>query len=592
MREAEQKAGSPAAILLFSDGIANGKTTTLEASASFSVPIFTVGVGKSQGYMDLNIADLSVPEFAFRGREIKVDLTIQAYGLAGKNIPLYFNRGSRLISTRTLTINGDPFEQQVTLTYTPKEIGPHSFTLSLPHQVGEQITQNNQREFKIDVQRDKIRILTLSGSPSWNYRFLRMALKQDPFIDLVSFVFLRTPTDSVDVPESRLSLIPFPIDEIFLEELKNFDLLIFDNFSHRFYFNVLYLEKVKDFIREGGGFAMLGGTRSFDSGGYGKSPLREVLPVELGGKDGYQTGVSLRGTLTGPGRAHPITRLLSDPRANEELWKKMPALTSFNRVSQSKGETLLTAASEGAGGGSPLLTVGRFGKGRTLALMSDDFWRWNFITVGKNESPQNHLKLIRQAVRWLAQEPSFEQVKIRPVGGSRGPGEKMDFQVQVLKDDFTPAADATLRLRVIGPDGEEIPIEASPKTEEGEYTAAFTPTKEGSYRLEAEAHLAGRTLGKHRKNFLVTFPYRETEDGRPRFDLLKKIAEMSQGEFIPISEWNEKSMERIQGKLDTLAPSEIIERRQIPLWSIIWIFLFLLILLSSEWWLRRRWGMT
>ena len=47
-----------------------------------------------------------------------------------------------------------------------------------------------------------------------------MAMKQDPLSELFSFVFLRTPTDSVDVPENRLSLIPFPIDDLFLEELK------------------------------------------------------------------------------------------------------------------------------------------------------------------------------------------------------------------------------------------------------------------------------------------------------------------------------------------------------------------------------------
>jgi hypothetical protein len=44
---------------------------------------------------------------------------------------------------------------------------------------------------------------------------------------------LRTPTDTVDVPESQLSLIPFPIDDIFLEELKNFDVIFLDDFSHR-----------------------------------------------------------------------------------------------------------------------------------------------------------------------------------------------------------------------------------------------------------------------------------------------------------------------------------------------------------------------
>jgi len=587
----EAAASGAAGIVLVSDGITNGEKKSIDESLLLSLPVFTVAVGETQGFTDLRIADLNVPEFAFRGRELKLDFTIQAYGLADRTVPLYFNLGRNLILSRSIKIDREAFEQRVTLSYTPKEIGPHGFSLSLPPQAGEQITQNNQREFKIDVQRDKIRVLTLSGSPSWNYRFLRMALKQDPLIDLVSFVFLRTPTDSVDVPDNQLSLIPFPIDEIFLEELRNFDVVVFDDFSHRSYFNTLYLEKVRDFVREGGGLAMSGGARSFDSGGYGDSPLRDVLPVELDGKGGYQAATRLRGILTASGKVHPITRLFPDPQANEEAWKKMPPLSSLNQVSRSKGEALLVAAPDGAAGGSPLLSVGRFGKGRTLALMSDDVWRWNFMAVGGKESPQNHLKLVRQAVRWLAQEPSFEQVQIQPIGGPRAPGDKIDFKIRVMKDDFTPAGNAAVGLRVIGPEGERIPLEAAPEIEEGAYSAQFTPAKEGSYRLEAEANLAGRLLGRDRKNFLVAFLYGEAEDGRPRPELLKQVAETSGGEFIPISEWNEKGLERVAAKLERLAPSEIVEKRQIQLWSTLWTFTPILALLGSEWWMRRRWGL-
>lgn len=592
LREAGREGGPRPGIILFSDGIANGENRSLDESIPFPVPIFAVGVGEVKGFTDLRIADLGAPEFAFRGRELKIDLTIQAYGLAGKTVPLYFNRGAGLISSRNITIDKDPFEQRLTLSYTPKEIGPHSFSLSIPVQAGELITQNNQRDFKVEVQRDKIRLLTLSGAPSWNYRFLRMALKQDPFIDLISFVFLRTPTDSVDVPDSQLSLIPFPIDEIFLEELKNFDLLFFDDFSHRAYFNVLYLERVRDFVRDGGGLAMLGGIRSFDSGGYAETPLRELLPVELDGKGNFQTGSALRGALTAAGKTHPITRLLPDLRANEEAWKKMPLLTSLNLVLRAKGEMLLLAAPDGASGGSPLLTVGRYGKGRTLALMSDDFWRWNFVAVGEKESPQHHLKLIRQAVRWLAQEPSFEQVQITAIGGSKAPGEKIDFRVRALKDDFTPAGQALLRLRVIGPEGEQIAVDAAPESEEGKFSAEFTPAKEGPYRLEAEAHLAGRLLGRDRKSFVVAFPFGEIEDGRPRPDLLKRIADLSHGEFIPIAEWNETGLKRVIAKLESVSPSQAVERRQVSLWSTLWTFSIILFLLGSEWWLRRKWGLV
>jgi len=63
-----------------------------------------VGAGETEGFTDARIADLRAPEFAFRGREFKVDLTVQASGLKGKAVPLYFNRGKNLITSRTITL--------------------------------------------------------------------------------------------------------------------------------------------------------------------------------------------------------------------------------------------------------------------------------------------------------------------------------------------------------------------------------------------------------------------------------------------------------------------------------------------------------
>ncbi len=589
LQSATRDEAAKSGIIVFSDGIANGEQKSLDGAA-IAAPVFTVGVGETEGFTDVRIAKFGAPEFAFRGREFKIDLTVQAFGMKGRTVPLFFNRGKNLISTRSMVIDADPFEQKVTLSFTPKELGTHAFSVSMPAQPGESITQNNQKEFKVEVRRDKIRVLTLSGSPAWNYRFLRMAMKQDPLIELVSFVFLRTPTDTVDVPENQLSLIPFPIDDIFLEELKNFDVVVFDDFSHRAYFNPVYLERVRDFVRNGGGLAMLGGSRSFDNGGYADSALREVLPVELDGKGNYQSRGDLHAALTAAGKAHPVTRLLPDPKSNEETWNKLPALTGMNQVRSVRGETLLTASGAGAQSGAPLLAIGRFGKGRTLALMTDDAWRWNFIAVGNKETPQNHLKLIRQAVRWLAQEPAFEQVQLYPIPTSQ-PGEKVAIKLKVLNDDFTPTRQASIQLRVFSPEGEPTLVPTGPDGEEGEYSGEYTPTKEGIYRVEAEAGAGGKTLGNDKTSFTAAFSYGETDDGLPRLDLLKKIAESSKGEYIPIKDWNEKTFDKIAARLEKIAPSEIVEQRQIRLWSNLWPFGIILALLSIEWWMRRKWGL-
>ncbi len=590
LRSVTKDISRQAGIIVFSDGIANGEAQELDGIGEYPVPIFAVGAGGIDGFIDLRVGDLKAPEFAFRGREFKFDLTIKASGLRGKSVPLYFNRGRNLITSRSVTIDADPFEQKLTLSFTPTELGTHRFSVNLPVQTGEQISQNNQKEFKIDVQRDKIRVLTLSGAPAWNYRFLRMALKQDPLIDLVSFVFLRTPTDSVDVPDTRLSLIPFPIDDIFIEELKNFDVVVLDDFSHRSYFNPVYLEHVRDFVKEGGGMAMFGGVRAFDSGGYAESALSEALPVELDGRGNYRSTVSLRPALTAAGKAHPVTRLLPDPGSNEEAWRKMPPLTALNEVRAARGETLVTTGGDGPGGAQPLLTVGRFGKGRTMAFMSDEIWRWNFIAVGNRETPQNHLKLIRQSVRWLAQEPSFEQVQILPVPVAK-PGERITIKMRALKDDFTPAGQASVQMRVFGPDGEPKLLTAVADGEAGEFVGEFTPVREGAYRVEAEATQGGKVLGKDRNGFYVAYPYGEIEDGLPRAELLKKIAASSQGEYFYIDDWNAQSLEKISARLEKHAPSSIIEQRQTKLWNTLWPFAVILALLSAEWWLRRTWGM-
>jgi hypothetical protein len=143
----------------------------------------------------------------------------------------------------------------------------------------------------------------------------------------------------------------------------------------------------------------------------------------------------------------------------------------------------------------------------------------------------------------------------------------------------------------MGPDGDPVIVSSTADNEEGEYTGDFTPTKDGSYRVEAEATLAGKALGKDNTSFSIAFPYGESDDGRPRPDLLKKIAETSHGAFFSINDWNEKTFDQIETKLESQTPSQIVERRQTRLWSTFWPFALVLVLLGVEWWMRRTWGL-
>ena len=90
--------------------------------------------------------------------------------------------------------------------------------------------------------------------------------KKNLNVDLISYYHLRTP-DSIDpARKGELSLIPFPTRELFEEQLDSFDLVIFQNFTYRGFRMRRYLPRIRDYVKAGGGFVMVGDL-SFTSGG-------------------------------------------------------------------------------------------------------------------------------------------------------------------------------------------------------------------------------------------------------------------------------------------------------------------------------------
>ena len=241
---------------------------------------------------------------------------------------------------------------------------------------------------------------------------------------------------------------------------------------------------------------------------------------------------------------------------------------------------------------APLLSVGRYHKGRSLAFASDDLWRWNFDAVGRNQNPQIHLKLVRNGVRWLAQEPAFEQVQILAVGGSRRPGGKLEFHIRVLQDDHAPARDPVLQVVVTGPEGERSPLEAA-----GHRAARrlSVPVHAASRRIPPHRGSGGvgrQPLGSAAANFLVALPSEENDDGRPRPELLEAVAARSQGMFatdgsLTDAHWSELNREWSRSR-HRASWREAAWR----LWNEPLLFTLAVLLLGAEWWLRRTWGLV
>ena len=130
--------------------------------------------------------------------------------------------------------------------------GPNVIELEAAPGPRELTLVNNRAVVVVNGVRDRLRVLLISGEPHAGERVWRNLLKSDPSVDLVHFTILRPPEKQDGTPIRELSLIAFPIRELFEIKLDDFDLIIFDRYSRRGVIPQAYLENVVRYVRNGG----------------------------------------------------------------------------------------------------------------------------------------------------------------------------------------------------------------------------------------------------------------------------------------------------------------------------------------------------
>jgi len=560
--------------ILFSDG-----NLKWGGEPSKHLPLVAVPLGDPRGYKDILIKSVRAPTMAFRGREVVIDVTVKGYGYKGLTFPVHLKDGNKLITAKNISFNDPSAEVTIPLSFTPEELGPHHLSIGIPPQFGESLTSNNAVSLSLKVMKDKIRILMISGSPSLSYRFMRMAFKNDPSIDLLSFVVLRTPSDIINVPLQEQSLIPLPIETLFTKELKSFDLLIFDNLPSHLYLKPVYFKSVREFVQGGGGFAMIGGPFFSDEGRYLGTDIEEILPVRFIEKEDYRRGPSWRVGLSPAGKNHPITRLSPDEAYNLSLWQEMPSLDGINLLVAKNSGTILLEGGDGTS--EPILTVGNYGSGRVLVLATDYSWKWYMGMVAKGKDNWPYLRLIERMVRWLTKDPSLDSVQVTLPEKRGWAGQETEIRFKVGEEDSLSRRKGFPSLSVFDPQGLRIKSQLKMAGQGNEYLGSFLPEKEGTYKLKIE------TPTSRVEEYLVIASPTEGLDGIPHPEQLKIISAATGGKLLSKEDDLLREIETYAEKTE----SRFVELRSSALWEKSYTFIVILILLAAEWYLRRRWGL-
>ncbi len=554
-------------------------------------PLTLYQVGAVEDVRDLSLAGLQTGDFAFVRTPFTVSVDVEGAGFGGRKVPVKLTRDGALVAQQDVTLDAEGLGR-VTFTVTPTRPGRFSYEASVPVFDGDAVPGNNAMAVVVRVVRDRLRILQVCGAPSFDQKFLRLFLKQDPAVDLVSFFILRTNEDlhgPHDYDHRELSLIEFPYERLFSDDLWTFDLVVFQNFDYRPYFSYRsdeLLGNLADYVRKGNALVMIGGDRSFDLGDYAGTPLGEVLPVQLGVSGEPVDLGAFKPELSTQGMHHPITRLVGDPAENEALWERLSPLDGLNlNTGLAPGSAALLTHPDlrtPTGGSLPVLAVREAGRGRTMALMGDSSWRWVMAEAARGHGNQAYLRFWKNAIRWLVRDPAGEPVQVEAGRENALPGETLRLVARVRDVGFDPVADARVSLTITGP--EQAQTTELTTDVHGEAVLEYEARDHGAHRVEAKATTAsGAALGTGTTVFAVTSRDPELEDVVPNQGLLAGLARAADGvHHLPGAYGPPKT--------DPDAGRWVTERTEDPLWAVAWLPLLVGILGSLSWWVRRRSG--
>jgi uncharacterized membrane protein len=597
LRESARGTGAAAGrrlsgILLVSDGadtseLASGLgSQAREYLQGLEVPISTVLVG-GEGVKDLAMERVEVDDFAFVRNTVEVSAVLRVHGLGGVEVPVVLKREGRVIASRVVRIQG-PGAYPVHFSFSPDHTGHFVYTIEAPVLSDEAVAGNNVLSFPIKVIRDRVRVLLVVGHPSWDVRFLRGLLKQDPNIDLVSFFILRTSSDSPQVlGDDELSLIPFPVHEIFHEQLRTFDLVVLQNFAYddRAYQMSQYLAGIADYVHDGGALVMVGGENSFGEGRYDRTELQAALPVVPTGLAPAVEPFPAR--LTEEGQRHPVTAVGFSGDSIARAWSGMPELAGIHVTRPKPGTQVLLEHPFLKVGekNAPVVVLGEHGRGRVMAVLADTTWVWSFGSAAGGEAARVYEKFWANAIRWLVRDPDLTPIKMTAEKTSVEPGEPVVVVVSARRPDFGPATGAAISLEVVSAsENRAVARQEATAGSDGESRVELGVLPPGAYKLVARVALDGLALGEAYDAVAVRSAGPELADAAPRRSLLEEIASLTGGTL-------QESVARLP-RIPLVDPEtvEVGRRKDLPLWDH-WAALTLLVFgVGGEWLMRRRWG--
>lgn len=525
---------SPGMILLTDGGnnVSEPYDGVVEDLVRRRVPLYFAAFGLERA-KDIVADQVYADDIVFVQEKAKAFLGMNQFGFTGKALPIQARFGDLKIEVPNYTPEAEG-DQSIPFEFVPEKEGVYELEATVTPQPGESSDQNNRAVKRVRVIRDRIRILGLFGSPSWDYRFLEGAFDRDRRVSYKMFL------QSVDrrifrqPQEHLIEKLPATLDEI----ARNFDIILISGIDLAS-LPANFAEDVQKFVSENGGgvvFLCDGSELPFSAKG---TKLEAVLPVRLQSVAGNSSfkqemfkplDTPYRFELVAEAAGNPLTTFDPMPDKNAAVWSGFPPCYELVTAVDPKPSaiTLVNGRAAGEGKNIPAIAYHTYGRGLALYMGFNSSYRWRKV-YGDRYFRDYWGKVVQfLGLPHLLGESAQARLMVDRL--SAGVGERVAITATVHNRDFSPLMANAVEVIVRGEDGKEKSLRLPGlRDRPGLFRGVYYPDRVGTFQLSLSAEYKAEPL-----ELKVEMLNREFRNAGMQLKLMKNLAERTGGlVFMP-----------------------------------------------------------
>lgn len=540
------------AIVLASDGIYNEGNNPLYLSEKSAVPVFSVALGDTTPKKDLVLKRVFHNKIVYLGDQFSVLADISAINCSGNttSLSVYKVDGgkSQLLSSQPLNIDRKDFFATKEIILNADKAGVQRYRIVVNKVLGEASNANNSQDIFVDVLDARQKILLLSQSPHPDISAIRQSISANKNYQV----------EVANIRDFKGNVTAY--DYVVLHQLpgKGVDVAAI--------LATLDRERIPRLF--------ITGSQS-DYAQFNR--VQNLVTVQTDGKNTND----VQGRFAGG-----FALFLLDDNLKTEFTNYPPIQAPFGefRVGGS-AQVMMYQRVRKIDTQYPLFVFGEQNGARTGVLLAEGIWRWrlfNYLNVDNHELFDDWMSKVTQ---YLGVKEDKRKFRVSVSKNIYRENEQVFFDAELYNKSYELINEPDVRLIITSEKGKEYTYTFNKSGKAYSLNAGTLPV--GNYKFLGKVSNGGEQLtynGQFSVQPIQLEQYETTADHR----LLRLLSEQYGGKMVSEAEMG--SLPDMIKAMGTVKPVIYENATTRSLINIKWLFALLLVLIATEWFLRRYLG--